>query len=249
MTPYHEERGVTIYNCKADELLASLPARSADLVFTDPPYLDRTHAKARSSKRRTAGAEAGEADELLDFPPASVDDLDRWFDGMSRIARRWIVATVDLFYAARLDEYGPEGASLIRIGALVKRNPTPQFTGDRPGQGWEAIAMLHRRGAGRMHWNGGGRSSVFIHNAVKRPLAGNGTQKPLAFAREIVELFSEPGELVVDPFIGSGTFLRAALDLGRRAIGCDEREQECETAAKRLAQGAMLIEYAAAGDD
>ena len=61
-------------------------------------------------------------------------------------------------------------------------------------------------------------------------------QKPLAMMSQIVRVSSRPGDLVVDPFMGSGTTLRAAKDLGRRAIGIEIDERYCEIAAKRLSQ-------------
>lgn len=62
------------------------------------------------------------------------------------------------------------------------------------------------------------------------------TQKPESMLRQIIEVSSRPGDLVVDPFMGSGTTLRAAKDLGRRAIGIELDERYCESAANRLAQ-------------
>jgi DNA modification methylase len=58
--------------------------------------------------------------------------------------------------------------------------------------------------------------------------------KPLNVMRWILGCL--PGETVLDPFMGSGTTLRAAKDLGRRAIGIEIEERYCEIAAKRLAQ-------------
>jgi len=65
---------------------------------------------------------------------------------------------------------------------------------------------------------------------------GHPTQKPLPLMSYIVRLSCRPSGLVLDPFAGSGTTLRAAKNLGRVAIGIEKEEKYCEIAARRMAQ-------------
>ena len=69
---------------------------------------------------------------------------------------------------------------------------------------------------------------------------GHPCAKPLLAWRWLLEKVSEPNDLILDPFMGSGTTLRAAKDLGRRAIGIEIEEKYCEIAVKRLAQEVLL---------
>ena len=93
-------------------------------------------------------------------------------------------------------------------------------------------------------------SSVFTNSqdlrespAGTQDLSGNNhpTPKPLPILRYLVEHFCSAGNTILDPFMGSGTTLRAAKDLGRKAIGIEIEERYCEMAAKRMAQTVMAL--------
>jgi DNA modification methylase len=65
---------------------------------------------------------------------------------------------------------------------------------------------------------------------------GHPAQMPFSLARDHILTWTIPGEMVLDPFAGSGTTLRAAKDFGRRAIGIEIEERYCEIAAQRCSQ-------------
>ncbi len=67
------------------------------------------------------------------------------------------------------------------------------------------------------------------------------TQKPIRLIRRLLQC-APAAAVILDPFMGSGTTLRAAKDLGRRAIGIEIEERYCEIAAKRMAQSVMPLE-------
>lgn len=66
---------------------------------------------------------------------------------------------------------------------------------------------------------------------------GHPCPKPIGAWTWLLDKVSQPGETVIDPFCGSGTTLRAALDTGRKAIGIEIEERYCEIAVRRLSQG------------
>lgn len=191
---------------------------AADVIITDPPYDRTTHRGARTAKSLGAST--------IDFDSMDADELVALADQFCAAAKRWVVMTCDWQHAARLASIS---TNLIRLGVWVKPNAAPQFTGDRPGMGWEAVAVLHRRG--RKRWNGGGHHAVW-HCPVER--GGHPTQKPVRLVEEWVRLFSEEDETVLDPFMGSGTTGVACVRHGRRFIGVERDPKYFDLACRRI---------------
>ena len=91
-------------------------------------------------------------------------------------------------------------------------------------------------GPGLSSWNGGGRRNVFTHltNASDRH-GEHPTEKPLSLMLELVDLFTQPGDLILDPFMGSGSTGVAAVRLGRRFIGIEKDARYFEISSERIA--------------
>ncbi len=208
------------------QFMQRLPEASVDLVLTDPPYSAETHKNVRTNK-------AGFEDKSpIDFEPITFKGLRSIVALAGRITKRWVAMTCEYKMAVALELDPPPGVDFVRHGIWVKRDAMPQKSGDRPGMGWEALVFLHRADE-RLRWNGGGRSGVFTHTIVR---GGHPTEKPVPLGEEIIQLFTDPGDVVLDPFCGSGAFLEAARLCNRSAIGCELDEEWARHAVRRLSQ-------------
>lgn len=83
------------------------------------------------------------------------------------------------------------------------------------------------------------RSVIYARNQNHDAISE--TQKPIGLLTPLIEYACRPGGVVLDPFAGSGSTLIAARNLGRRAIGIEAREEQCERAAAWLAQGVLEV--------
>jgi hypothetical protein len=214
--------------------LASLPDGSVTHVLTDPPYSDHTHSKqwigaalTAQGKARVSTAHAG-----LGFDPIT-EEVARAFGAQcARLVQRWTLVFSDLEWHYRWREWMP----LPHVRACVwdKVDSAPQFTGDRPAASAEVFVLFHPEGKKR--WNGGGKRNVYRY-AVNGEKGANPhpSTKPLDLMEAIIRDFTDPGDLIVDPFCGSGTTGVAAKRLGRRFIGWERDPKYAAIAEKRIA--------------
>jgi len=230
MSIYYQDDYVTLYHGDSREVMAGMEDKSVAAVITDPPYSENTHQMAKSNKGKGHGARD------IKFKSFTDEDLLNAITECGRISRSWVVANIDYKHAFNLDAEPPKGLRMLRVGVWVKTNPMPSISADRPAQGWEAIAYMHREDT-KPKWNAGGKHGNYILPTAQNE--GHPTSKPLSMVSDWVRRFTNHGDTIFDPFAGSGTTLRAAVDEGRKAIGVEIDERYCEVIAKRLSQGAL----------
>lgn len=219
-----------------------------DHVITDPPYEIEAHSKARRAlkdgTRKSGGVNRGEVrriDEPLEisFPSITESERSQAAKLFSGFASRWVIVFCQIEgITPWRTELVAAGLEWVRGGVWRKPDGAPQFTGDRPGQGFECLAIAHP--PGRKRWNGGGKHAVWTHTLQhERGVASAGkadhpTVKPTALMMDLVSDFTDAGETVLDPFAGSGTTGVACLRLGRRFVGIERDPKYFKLACDRL---------------
>lgn len=230
--------------------LRSLEDKSADVTIMDPPYGEHVHSKSmrsgdsRSRQQRARGEKRREklATRELGFVSLSPKLRRAVAAEVVRVTKRWIL----VFCNVEIQREWQEDlvhfrAEHVRVGVWVKPNAAPQFSGDRPAAGWEAIEIAHplspRGKPIKKRWNGGGSSGVWTHSIATGSYRGDRThttEKPIGLMLDLVRAFTEPGELVIDPFAGSGTTGVACVRLGRHFAGAELSAHTAGVARERL---------------
>ena len=230
MKPYYEHAGITIYHGDCREIL---PHVSGDATITDPPYnVGINYGPGSGADRRTP------------------DDHDDWlssaFASASAPELVWFPGKVNVFRSASVIER----AGLRPHWMLGWHRK--EFAGDRwlggPAICWEPIVWATRRDKPEFEkrFGHGGRDFLVVNSTHGDPWSDlHPCPKPIKVMRWLVGLFVPEDGFVIDPFMGSGTTLRAAKDLWRKAIGIEIEERYCEIAAKRLEQEVLPLPMAA----
>ena len=216
MKPYYEDTkaGIVIYHGDCRDILPHLP--KVDLVLTDPPY----------------GIDIGGSGTIGGSGVVTVKDygISTW-DQVGMSMQQWMLIR------AKSDQWIVWGGNHLcdvigpSAGVLVWDKKCQNDWNDTFSEMEMAWTNLLTRTKGYRHlWAGALRASERGANIREHP-----TQKPLALLQWCLG-FAPDATTILDPFMGSGTTLRAAKDLGRKCIGIEIEEKYCEIAARRLGQ-------------
>lgn len=241
MSIYYEDEFVTVHHGRYQDVLPKLAPVAH--VICDPPYSAHVHGAARSSRMVASNDRGGrygsDTRRNVELGFDHLEAVDRLFLSaeFARLASRWVLVFSDT-ESSHLwrDDLEAAGLDYVRTGAWIKRGSTPQFSGDRPATGFEAVTIAHP--SGRKRWNGGGRHALWEHaivlNRSGKDARWHTTQKPLPLMVELIEQFTDPGEIILDPTAGSGTTAVAAKHTGRRAVVIEQSEAHCESIVTRI---------------
>jgi DNA modification methylase len=211
VTPYYDHAGVTIYHGDCAEILKGLP--KAEAVITDPPY-GINMARGFRCSGRSFGGHGKRTSRQYE------GDWDR-----SRPPTELLLAVVEAGHIAILWGGNYFADVLPRTYKWLvwdKQQSMPSFSDAE--LAWtnldgRTVKMFRLCGAGVL--------------AVEKKRF-HPTQKPVDLMQWCINLSG--AQTILDPFMGSGSTLVAAKNLGRRAIGIEQDEHFCEVAAKRLSQ-------------
>lgn len=245
MNPVYDRDGITLYHADCLDVLPSLGKVSH--IITDPPYNVSARGvggRANTTIGRVPRKDGTSREIVRDFGEWDHDWNPEPFiaaaKGLLEPGGSLIAFTSEFLF----EPYTRTGLDHRALLFWRKTNPAPNFRK----QIVRAMEMaVWQTNGGKWTFNEGGyRPNVWegpitngCRNTEEKRI--HPTQKPLWLMRTWIELFTNPSDLILDPFAGSGTTLRAAHDCGRRAIGIEIDEKYVGPAIERLAQAALPL--------
>jgi len=220
ITPTSTGPGFRLYQQSAMDWLEWAPDESYDLILTDPPYQSLEKHRAIGTTTRLTGEW---------FPVISNETLAVVIANLYRVLKRdrhcyifcdWETAWRCVAAAA--------GAVGFTVWTPIVWDKCAMGMGYHYRSRYELVMFLEK---GKRRLADLGEPNVQAHKRVR---GGYPTEKPLDFGRLLVRQSTVEGELVLDPFMGSGVFGEAAVGQGRRFHGVDVGDRSLEIAERRL---------------
>ncbi len=235
------------------EVLKKIPDNSVDLIFADPPYNLQLNGELWRPNQTKVDAVNDDWDKFSDF--REYDNFsEAWLNECRRVLKKngtiWVIGTYhNIFRIGKIMQ--DIGFWILNDILWIKTNPMPNFRGTRFNNAHETLiwASKDKNSKYTFHYKTMKaynddlqmRSDWYIPicNGKERLKDENGkkihsTQKPEALLYRIILSTSNPGDIILDPFMGSGTTGVVAKKLGRNFIGIEKEEKYIKAATKRI---------------
>lgn len=248
LIPAYENDAVKLFCDDSLSLLSQLPDASFDMVFADPPYF-LSNGGVSCSGGKQVSVNKGSWDEGFDLE--SKHDFNRaWIRACKRVmkpdATIWISGTFHNIYSVGF-ALEQEGFKILNNITWAKTNPPPNLACRCFTHSTETVLWAKKNDRKARHFfnyelmkeiNGGKQmKDVWTGSLTKKSEKAAGkhpTQKPEYLLERIILASTREGDLVLDPFVGSGTTAVVAQKLGRRCVGIDSEPEYIEIAERRL---------------
>jgi DNA modification methylase len=222
LKPYYTNGQQTIYLGDCLDIMKGFPDKSFDLVLTDPPYSTPVITAFGRKKERNFG----DLTIQKGFFTQARNEFKRLLKEQSGLFifcdNKYYPILFEVFYEWQTQQLIIWDKGRIGFGSPFRRS-------------YEMIYFLspdcniHTK-------NKKTYADILKYKPVHPTKKRHRAEKPLELVRELCEAFTNEGDIILDPFMGSGTTLVAAKMLGRKAIGIDTSEKYCEIAKQRLLQ-------------
>lgn len=241
----YRRHGVTLHHGDCRRVVARMAEESVDMVFTDPPYgSNQNEGDLNAHLRKRKGLPPA---AIANDGPEEADALVRWlFAASYRVLKPGGVlcccchgsGTKTSQQYARWTTWL---ASVLDFEGAIVWDKGPMGLGWRYRRSYELVLVAAKPGA-RVAWHD---TTKRVENVIRPGQYGirrtrkrvHPTEKPRALVEHFVQLHTAPGEVVLDPFAGSGSTLAACVGTGRRGIGVELDERWLAGARERIEEG------------
>ena len=231
-----------VFNEDCIKAMGRMDSDSVDLILTDPPYNLGKFMKERATNlkqmRDNFFGAAGWDD--LDFNEWEVS-MDNFFSETSRVIKNGgsVIVFMSIIKVETIIKLATKhGFYYKTTGIWHKLNPMPRNMNLHFINSTEAwIYFVYKKHTGVFNNNGKAVHDFFetsVTPAGERSFGKHPTQKPVALLEKMIELLSNPSDIVFDPFMGSGSTGVAAVKMGRKFIGSEINEEYYNISKSRL---------------
>ena len=242
MKPYYQDEHVTLHHGDCREIL---PGLAADSLVTDPPYAVGKNGDMLGFVSANWSEKATHSRGYADHDPKAFAELMRESFELAHetlpAGATGIAFCGNRTFHQMVTQIEAVGFQPLDVLVFASQGVAKSTTTLAP---CHEIASLFRKAGPPRHLNPDWKQSNRFDIRKPREEVDHPTPKPVRWMEVAVGLASSPGDVVLDPFAGSGATLRAAKNLGRKSIGIEIDERYCELIASRLAQGVLDFDAA-----